>query len=249
MDDDQNPVHVRLLPGLSKSDLDGLASSLPMQPVGEVRELLEFCSGIEGTLEQIDFSGRSLRDGFGSDWLPYGLPIAHDGYGNYWVVDLQPGRTDWGPIYFCSHDAPVLLLQATTIQQFVSEVFKMYTPPHVSLIDHVHEDRLFDVWRKNPSVLTYADAVASLDCDLRTIAASLGSDFEIIDLRKAPIGMSFSWGRYGPKTEVRRCGPEPIFAYRRPEKKSVMSRLLGDRRFSAWKSRDQIASESPGYLP
>jgi hypothetical protein len=227
IDEDQKPVRVRLLPGLSKVDLDDLAHSLPVPPSGDVRELLEFCSGIEGTLEQIDFSGRTLREGFGADFVPYGLPIAHDGCGNFWVVDLQPGDTEWGPIYFCCHDAPVMLLQAATVNSFVNEVFKMYVPPHRSLIDDVHEDRLFDVWRKNPGVIGYANAIASEDHDIQTFAASLGSDFEIIDLRTAPVGMGFSWGRYGPRSEVRRRGPKAIFAYRKPEKKSLISRLLG----------------------
>lgn len=227
VDDDQKPVCVRLLPGLSKAELDELTRSLPVPPAADIRELLEFCSGIEGTLEQIDFSGRTLRDGFGAELLPHGLPIAHDGFGNYWVVDLEPGITDWGPIYFCCHDAPVMLLQSATVMHFVSEVFKMYMPPHTSLVDDVYEDRLFDVWRKDPGVIAHASAIASPDRDIQAFAASLESDFEIIDLRDAPVGMGFSWGRYGPRTEVKRFGAMAIFAYRRPEKKRLMSRLLG----------------------
>jgi hypothetical protein len=29
----------------------------------DVRDLLQFCSGMEGMLEQVDFTGRSFRDG------------------------------------------------------------------------------------------------------------------------------------------------------------------------------------------
>src|SRR5262249_5411637 len=152
-----------------------------------------------GALNQIDFSGRTLRDAFGCDFMPHGLPIAHDGCGNHWVVDLQPGNTDWGPIYFCCHDAPVMLLQAETVQQFVAEVFRMHIPPHKSLINDVLKDRLFEVWQKHPGVITQADALDSPDPDLHDFAASLAPDFEIIDLRNAPIGMGFSWGRYGWK--------------------------------------------------
>jgi hypothetical protein len=190
--------------------------------------LFEGNTGMEGALEQIDFTGRSFRDGFGPDFLlPHGLPIAHDGYGNFWAVDLQPGSDKWGPIYFSCHDAPVMLLQAATIQQFVREVFKMYTPPHKSLIDDVHEDRLFDVWRKNPGVIPHTTALASLDPDIQSFAAGLDPFFDLIDLREAPIGMGFSWARYGPKTEVKRFGSKPIFAYKRPEKNGLFSRPFG----------------------
>jgi len=227
IDEDRKPVRPRLLPGLTREELGEFSRSLSVPPPDDVRDLLEFCSGIEGTLEQIDFTGRSFSDGFGPDFLmPHGLPIAHDGYGNFWAVDLQPGNANWGPIYFSCHDAPVMLLQAATIQQFVSEVFKMYLPPHKSLIDDVHEDRLFDVWRKNPGVIPHATALVSPDAEIRSFAAGLDSCFALIDLRNVPIGMGFSWGRYGPKTEVKRFGSKPIFAYKRPENTGLFSKLF-----------------------
>lgn len=201
-----------------------LSQSLPVPPPDDVRDLLGFCSGIDGTLEQIDFTGRSLRVGFGLDFLmPHGLPIAHDGCGNFWAVDVQPESGNWGLIYFCCHDAPVMLLQAATVQQFVSEVFKMYTPPHQSLVGDVREDRLFDVWRNNPGVITHAAALVSPDVDIRSFAAGLDPYFDLIDLRDTPVGMGFSWGRYGPKTEVKRFGPKPVFAYKKPRH---LSRVL-----------------------
>ena len=194
----------------------------------DVSDLLQFCSGLEGALAEVDFTGRSLTDGFGADFLvPGGLPIAHDGCGNYWVVDVQSGSPDWGPIYYCCHDAPVMLLQAVNLQQFVSELFRRYTPPHESLIDAVREDRLFEVWRKNPGVMAASEGMESPDGDIRAFAADLDSGFELIDLRDVPIGMGFSWGRYGPRTEVRRFGAKAIFAYRKPEKRSLISKLLG----------------------
>lgn len=226
-DDDGKPVDLRLLPGLTKEQVSAFARSLPCALSDDFRDLLEFCSGIEGALDQIDFTGGDLKSGFGPDFLlPHALPIAHDGYGNYWAVDLQPGSANWGPIYFCCHDAPVMLVQAETVQQFVSEVLKMYIAPRKSLIDDVHEDRLFDVWRKNPGVIAHANALVSSDPDIRIFAAGLDSGFELIDLRDAPIGMGFSWGRYGPNTEVKHFESKPIFAYRRPQKTSFLGRLF-----------------------
>jgi hypothetical protein len=222
------PVQVHLLPGLTQQELDNFARSLPAPPPDGVRDLLQFCSGMEGTLEQVDFTGRTLADGFGLDFLiPQGLPLAHDGSGNFWVIDLDPEAAKWGPVYYCCHDAPVMLVQAATVHDFVSEIFKRYRPPYTSLIDAVCEDRLFRVWRENPGVLSHADAGVSVDPDIRAFAAGLNPGCEVIDLRNAPAGMGFSWGRYGPHTEVRRFGAQPIFAYCRPQKTGLLSRLLG----------------------
>src|SRR5262249_24187680 len=140
---------------------------------------------------------------------------------------LLPESASWGPIYFCCHDAPVMLLQAATVGQFVDELFKMYYPPHRSLVDDVHEDRLFGVWRANPAAIAHAAALASPDPDIQAFAADLDPGFELIDLRDAPPGMGFSWRRYGPRTEVRRFGSKPIFAYQAPPKRGLFSRLFG----------------------
>ena len=82
--------------------------------------------------------------------LPSGLPIAADGYGNFWVVDLTPDSTEFGPIFYACHDAPIILYQSDSLADFLTELFKMCSPPHESLIDDVHEDRLYHVWRTNP---------------------------------------------------------------------------------------------------
>jgi hypothetical protein len=89
----------------------------------------------------------------------------------------------------------------------------------------VHEDRLFDVWRKNPGVQPYELAARSTDPALRAFAGTLDSTFEIIDLRNATPGFGFSWGRYGPNTVVRRFGELPIFAVQK--RAGFWDRLLG----------------------
>jgi hypothetical protein len=227
VDDDRNPLRIQLLPGLSDEEIERFSRSRATPISDDIRDLLQFCTGIDGTVESVDFTGQTFGDIGYEELLPHGLPIAHDGFGNYWIVDLRPGSADWGPIYFCSHDAPIMLLQAFTVQQFVTELFEMFSPSHKSLVDDVHEDRLFDVWRKNPGVIQKAEAWASNDPDIRSFAATLDDGFALVDLRNAPIGMGFSHGRYGPKTEVRRYGLKPIWAYRRPEKTGLLSKLLG----------------------
>jgi hypothetical protein len=92
IDEDNQPVQFRLLPPLTSEEVDEFSRSL-ISPLSEdVRDLLQFCSGIDGALDQIDFTGRTLQDAIGLDFLiPHGLPIAHDGYGNFWISDLTPG--------------------------------------------------------------------------------------------------------------------------------------------------------------
>jgi len=127
----------------------------------------------------MDFTGRSLS--FEDQGVfPSGLPIAPDEFGNFWVLDLTRDTTEAAPVFFACHDPPVVLYQSPDLAQFLRESFRLYVPPQASLVDDVHEDRLFRVWRENPGTIEHADALADED-DLRAFAAELDDRFAFVD--------------------------------------------------------------------
>jgi len=226
-DEDGNPVELGVAPPLSGDEIEAVAVRAGTALPDELVDLLRHCGGLDGALEQVDFSGRTI-DGFEFEGVfPHALSIAHDGYGNFWVLDLTPDVTRTAPVYFVCHDAPVILYQSPDLAHFVRELIRMSIPPHKSAIDDVHEDRPFDVWRKNPGAMTRVAAQESADPELRAFASTLDERFTIVDLRDPKVGMGLSWGRYGPKTIVRRHGELPVFAYAAPETRSLWARLTG----------------------
>jgi hypothetical protein len=226
VDEDGNEHVLELAPPLSPGEIETLRAEIGVALPHELRALLEHTAGIEGAIVDIDFTGRMLGPSFASELFPAGISIAHDGFGNYWVLDVTPKEPHASPVFFVCHDAPVLLYQSPNLAHFLHELFRMFVPPHASLVDDVHEDRLFNVWGKNQGTLDHADALSG-DDDLRAFAAGLDERFVFVDLRSPAIGMGFSWGRYGPRTQVRRHGYERLFAYARPDKKpGLLGRLL-----------------------
>jgi len=224
-DEDGERIELSLLPGLDDAGLQAFEESLPCPLPAEMREVLRFCRGFESVVaDLVDFTGQDMmfeqRTVF-----PHGVPIAADGFGNFWVADLSPASTTFGPIWFACHDAPIILYQSADATTFLSELFKACQPPYESLVDDVHEDRLRNVWRTNPGVLTYGECAQSTDDLLREFAAALDGSFQIMDLRNAQPGDGFSWGRYGPQTVLRRHGDLPLFAYQ--QKKGFLRRLFG----------------------
>lgn len=224
VDEDGNAVVLELAPGLAEAEIDELEAEVGVPLPGDLRRLLRVTSAIDGVLESVDFTGRR-QDVELEDQFPAGLPFAHDGYGNFWVLDLKPEPVETARVFFACHDAPVVLYQSPDLGHFLHEAFRMYEPPHASLVDDVHEDRLFRVWRENPGTLDHAEALAG-DASLREFASGLDERFTFVDLRSPEIGMGFSWGRHGPRTEVRRHGYELLFAYAPPEKKPGFLRRL-----------------------
>ena len=215
IDEDEGRVELELLPGLKAGEIEEFRRSLPCPVPPEIRELLRFTCGFEGTAaETVDFTGRGMS--FEHEAVfPHGLPIESDGYGNFWVVDLTPESTKFGPIWFACHDAPVILYQSSGLSDFLIELFKMSHPPFESLVDDVHEDRIRNVWRSNPGVISYEECGDSPDASLREFAVGLDPSYQMIDLRNARPGDGFSWGRYGADTVIRRHGHEPVFAYQK----------------------------------
>jgi hypothetical protein len=224
IDEDGHVVELELLPGLSRTGMRDFALRVPCPVPEEITELLEACGGVEGVIGQVDFAGRIPTFEFG-EAFPDGLPLASDGFGNFWLVDLHPESTGWGPIYFVCHDAPVILYQSDNLEGFLIELFRMLEPPHESLIDDVHEDRPARVWRTNPGVLSYEQCFRSEDPILAAFARELDDTFSVVDLRSARPGDGFSWGRYGPNTRIKRFRTHPVFAYQKP--RGLLSRLLG----------------------
>ena len=220
VDGDGDPVTLRLRPGLAPAAVErlratyaGLGATLPR----ELTDLLAVTTGADELLE-LDLTGQ-LHSVEAGELLPAGLPVAADGFGNFWLLDLTPDTVETAPVFFLSHDAPVLLHQADSLAEFVDEAVRMLEPPHDSRVDDVHEDRLHTVWGTRPGQLSWQQAVSSGDGALRDFAERLDPTWSVVDLRQRAVGMGLAWGAHGPRTRLARHGWERIFGYAPPATK------------------------------
>lgn len=224
VDEDGQEARFQLLPPLTDSEIQELEGRLPLPLTQDVRDLLSYtCGFAESPLESLVFSG---LDGLEfPELLPGGHPIAHDGFANYWVIDLVPGSDTWGPIVYIAHDPPVMVYQAPDIYTFLEEMVKLWDPPYRGALDDVHEACAHQVWRENPAVYPVSAWLEAGDEIQREFANNLTNDFLCVDLRNAKVGDGFSWGRYGPNTVVRRHGWHRLFAYQ--QRKPWWQRIRG----------------------
>jgi hypothetical protein len=182
-------------------EIQQLEAELGVPLPAEFRALLEQGPVAEEDTLEIDLTGRSFSVGL-EELFPAGLPIAADGFGNFWLLDLTPDAAWPVPVFFLCHDPPVVLYQSADLDAFLRDASQ--TSP-------LDEDAPFTVWRTNPGTLDHAAALAA-DDDLRAFAAELDERFVFADLRSPSAGDGFSWGRYGPRTELRRYGFDRLFA-------------------------------------
>ena len=226
MNNSGDTISVSLLPALTSTQINDLEAKHKLRIPEELRVLLGFCSGIEGLLEYIDFTGSKSDPVDAIGVFVKVVPIAGDVLGNIWFLDVGDERLENAPVFFLCHDPPVVIYQSPNVASFLEEVVRIYLPPHKSLVLQCSEDAIFRVWEKNPGVIERNVAVSSGDQSLKAFAGMLTNDFQIVDLRRAEPGMGFSWGRYGSQTEVRRYGQERIFAYSKPATKPGLLAML-----------------------
>ena len=213
----------KLLPPMSTQEIAALSLNLPCAIPIEIQDLLGFASGFSGTwLEPINFA--PTRESFGFQQVfPYAVELASDGAGNYWVVDLNQESKSWGPIFYACHDAPVIVYQADSLRHFIQEVVREGNKPWKSEIGDVWGRFADQIWTDNPGVLSFSHCINGGDLELKAFAETLDETWLFVDLRNPVLGDGFSWGRYGPKTSLKRFGEKRLFAY---QKKTLGRRFI-----------------------
>ena len=226
-DEDGNEEILTLEPPATEAEVRMLEARLPCPIPQDIRDALRVAKGLaHGPLESfslIDLEGFGLEE-----MLPYAYSIAHDGFGNYWVLDLLPSTTTWGPVFCACHDPAVLAYQAPSIEEFLNDAIAMWQAGPRSRVDVVHDDVVHRIWSENPDETTPAALQESADELLRTFAADLPPSAQVIDLRDPALGHGFSWGRFGPRTTIRRAGEARVWALIPPERQpGLFTRLFG----------------------
>jgi SMI1 / KNR4 family (SUKH-1) len=227
VDEDGDDVQLTLRPALTEPELSALRAQYPVPLPAELVALLSVTRGVDGLLD-LDLTGAS-HSVEPAELMPAGLPVAADGFGNFWLLDLTPDTTDVAPVFFLGHDPAVLLYQAPDLATFVDEALRRFEPPHASLVDDVHDDRLQHVWQRRPGAIAQVDALSSTDVALRDFAQTLDDAWTLVDLRQRQVGTGVAWGRYGPRTRLARHGWERIFGYAPYQQPRRSWRRLGRR--------------------
>lgn len=226
-DEDGNEEVLDLQPAAAEAELQTIEARVPCPIPDDIRDALRISKGLANgplaSFSLVDLEGFGLEE-----LLPHAYSIAHDGFGNYWVLDLLPSTTVWGPVLYACHDPPVLAYQAASIEEFLRDTVAMWQAGPRSPVDIVHEDVVRRIWQENPDLRAASALRQSEDAVLRVFADSLPPTALIADLRQPKLGDGLSWGRFGPQTAIRRAGEERLWALMPPARKpGILASLFG----------------------
>lgn len=227
VDEDGSEHTLELLPPATAGEVSQLEQMLPSPLPVEIRDALEVSKGLSNgpieSLSLLDLNGFGMEDVF-----PHAYSIGHDGFGNYWVLDLLPEQLDWGPVFFACHDPPVIAFQSADVSTFVRDVVALWQRGPRSPVDVVHEDVTSRLWESRSAMMDHQRARTSSDATLASFAAEVEDTAVFADLRSPNLGDGFAWGCFGSQTAWKRCGRERLWAASRPVRgPSLLSRLFG----------------------
>jgi SMI1/KNR4 family protein SUKH-1 len=218
-------VGFRLVHGMDENAVVDLGRKLGVAVPPMMRELLLYAAGFHfepfGSVSFVDVDSFAFED-----LLPTSIALAGDGGGNFWVVDVNSQTGAWGRVVFVSHDPPVLVVQAADLSEFIEQVLGIVRPGQRQAWSESRDTAVSRAWRDEPYLMSRTEALASGDELVAEFAERVPEPYRIADLRGAPNGVGFSWGRAGPAAKPRRCGAELLFAVEVAKRGSFLSRLL-----------------------
>ena len=222
-DFDGRVLPLTLKPGLDAAALERFSARLGLPLPLEIRELLSYAQGFDfPPVDRVDFCGREVFE-FRSVF-PRGIVLAGDGFGNSWVVDVDPVMGGWGPVFFASHDPPVVVLQSPNLGLFLQELFNLGRPGRPSALERVRGEASASVWRERSGAIQRTEAARSDDADLAAFAVSLPEHAEIYDLRQFAEGLGFALGNTGKC--IRHASLRLFALENKPPRKSFWLRLF-----------------------
>jgi hypothetical protein len=221
----RKPFAAERLPGLNTSEIDVYRQRAGGVVSADFERLLRFARGMRfGPFGLIDFTGGSHSFSM-ENLLPCGVALAADGYGNFWVADLDGESGSCGPVFFCSHDPPVLMIAATSLDAFLRDLFDTSCEDLAKFIKKTHE-QVGEIRLVSSGGMPSVDARTSNDREIAEFAEKLSDGAFIFDLRHASKWHGFPWALRTASDELSRDGSRLLFAVKPETPKRAWWRSL-----------------------
>ncbi|MFA0964121.1 SMI1/KNR4 family protein [Roseivirga sp. BDSF3-8] len=219
--EDGDQYTIELLGGMKSKEIQNLKNSLPNQYLPpEIEELLTFSKGfIFNELDEIRF------DAFGyfgfEEVFPYSIQLAGDGFGNFWILDID-SEGNWKEVYYVGHDPAVIVKHSENLSQFIAHIDEFGIAGENSHLATIHDQAVYQIWNEESGMME--DDTGSY---LFETPKELPESYWIANLKDKPIGTGFAWGKFGHGAEIVRPGDDPIWVIEKKKRQGFFYKLFG----------------------
>ncbi len=215
---------ISLKPPLNENEIVAFEKKMPGKLPVEIKELLAFASGFTfDVLRDVNFTDIYSFDLNGLFSCP--VLLCDDEMGNCWVLDVKKSG-NWGSVFFVAHNPPVLVKQADNLVGFFKDLYDFAKKEDESELKQVQEKIVYDIWTNDAEFIKPNEAKKLDDEQIRDFVKDLRQNARIYDLREAPDGKGFVYGKkLGKDTKVVRYLNENLFAVVQSEKPSIWQQV------------------------
>lgn len=223
--EDGDLYKVELLDGMTSEEIIEYKKQLPnyFLPT-EIEELLKFSKGFEFFgLEEVRFDSYG-HFGF-EEMFPSSIQLAGDGFGNFWILDIDTNG-NWNSVYYVCHDPAVIVKHSENLSQFIEQIDEYGKKRNKSTLDIIHEQTVMQIWNEKAGIMERNEK----DYYFKRGQIQLPEMFLIADLTDEPIKTGFPWGKSGANTKIIRPTDKPIWIVEKKVKQGFLSRLFGGKK-------------------
>lgn len=210
---------IELLPPYTDEEIEKLKNQLPNNNLPEeILQLLLYARGFKfGPLEKITFDTVNTF-GF-EDFFTNTIQLAGDGFGNFWILDLDENGK-WGHVFYVCHDPAVVIKHSENLKEFILHIDEFGEKGKQSHLDQVHEKSVFDIWERNYGLIPREAMLQSHDEDIIRFATLFPENYLFADLQNKSNNSGFAWGKLGSDVyHIKRHESKLIWAFEKLNKK------------------------------
>ena len=157
--------------------------------------------------------------------FPNSIQLAGDGFGNFWILDID-SKGNWNSVYFVCHDPAVVVKHSENLAEFIKHVDEFGQKGDQSNLDIIHKKSVWEIWDAKIGIMERN----KMEYDFENGQFKLPEIYLVADLSNEPIRTGFPWGKSGPNPKIIRPTDDPIWIVENHVKQGFLSRLFGGKK-------------------
>ncbi|MGQ2984515.1 SMI1/KNR4 family protein [Flavobacterium sp.] len=218
--EDGDLYEVELMGGMDDDEMVNFKRQLPNNFLpDEIEQLLRFSRGFEFYgLEEIRFDAYGT---FGIDGLfPRSIELAGDGFGNFWILDIDSLGV-WNSVYYVCNDPAVIVKHSENLGDFIKHIDEFGKKGNASHLDKIHEKVVFEIWDGDLGI----SEPYKKDYDFTSVTG-FPEMYIVADLINKPVNAGFPWAKQNKNPKIVRPSDAPLWIIEKKVKQNFWTSLF-----------------------